>query len=131
MNRPAGPAETDIARRETLLDRVERMTELPLMLLAFAVVPLLAAPLFWDPSPVSAAVTFALDMFIGALFAADLVVKVAIAPRRMEYLRGHWLDVLAVLAPFARTLRIVRLIVSGSRAYRGTARLAHVDFLVV
>lgn len=131
MDRPAGPTETDIGRREALLDRIERATELPLMVLAFAMVPLLAAPLFWDLSPAAEAVTFALDMLIWALFAADLAVKAAIAPRRLEYLRGHWLDVLVVLVPFARPLRIVRIVVYGSRAYRGAARLAHVDFLVV
>ena len=55
----------------------------------------------------------------------------AVAPRRVEYVRQHWLEVLVVLIPFARPLRILRLIVFGSRAYRGAVRLAHVDFLVV
>ena len=134
MNEHANPTHTDTQdrdRREDLLDRMERMTELPLMILAFAMVPLLAAPLFWDLSPASEAVAFALDMFIWALFAADLAVKVAVAPRRVEYLRQHWLEVLVVLIPFARPLRILRLIVYGSRAYRGAVRLAQVDFLVV
>ena len=106
-------------RREILLDRIERMTELPLLVLALAMVPLLTAPLFWDLSPTSEAVAFALDMFIWALFATDLAVKLAVAPRRAEYLRQHWLEVLVVLIPFARPLRILRLIVFGSRAYRG------------
>ena len=134
MNLHTNRTETDTLgpdRREVLLQRIERMTELPLMLLAFAMVPLLAAPLFWDLSPTSEAVVVALDMFIWALFATDLTVKVAVAPRRIEYLRGHWLEVLVVLIPFARPLRILRLIVFGSRAYRGAVRLAHLDFLVV
>ena len=134
MNRHANRTENDtpgLDRREALLDRIERMTELPLMVLAFAMVPLLAAPLFWDLSPASEAVAFALDMFIWALFATDLAVKVAVAPRRVEYVRQHWLEVLIVLIPFARPLRILRLIVFGSRAYRAAIRLAHVDFLVV
>ena len=131
MNRLANTTQTDIERREAMLDRIERMTELPMMVLAFLMVPLLAAPLFWDLSPASEAVAFALDMFIWALFAADLVIKIAVAPRRMEYVRGHWLDVLVVLVPFVRPLRILRIIVFGSRAYRGAVRLAHVDFLVV
>ena len=134
MNGHANRTETDTPepdRREALLDRIERMTELPLMLLAFAMVPLLAAPIFWDLSPASHAVAFALDMFIWALFATDLAVKVAVAPRRVEYVKQHWLEVLVVLIPFARPLRILRLIVFGSRAYQGAVRLAHVDFLVV
>ena len=117
--------------REVLLDRIERMTELPLLVLAFAMVPLLAAPLFWDLSPVSKAVTFALDTLIWALFATDMAVKLAVAPRRVEYVRRHWLEVLVVLFPVARPLRILRLIVFGSRSYRGVVRLAYVDSLVV
>ena len=118
-------------RREVLLDRIERMTELPLMVLAFAMVPLLAAPLLWELSPASESLVFALDVFIWALFATDLGVKLAVAPRRLEYVRQHWLEVLVVLIPFARPLRILRLIVFGSRAYRGAVRLARVDYLVV
>ena len=134
MNGHADTPETDSPRqdhREALLDRIERMTELPLLVLAFAVVPLLAAPLFWDLSPVSKAVTFALDTLIWALFATDMAVKLAVAPRRVEYVRRHWLEVLVVLFPVARPLRILRLIVFGSRSYRGAVRLAYVDSLVV
>ena len=89
------------------------------------------APVLGPEPGTSEAVAFALDMFIWALFAADLAVKVAVAPRRAEYLRQHWLEVLVVLIPFARPLRILRLIVFGSRAYRGAVRLAHLDFLAV
>ena len=106
------------------------MTELPLMILAVVMVPLLTAPLFWDLSPSSAALTFALDTSIWALFAADLAIKIAIAPQRVKYVKQHWLEVMVVLIPFARPLRILRIILHGSRAYHGAVRLAHVDFLV-
>ena len=39
------------SQREALLLRIERMTELPLVLLAFAMIPLLAASFLWDLSP--------------------------------------------------------------------------------
>ena len=42
MNRLANTTQTDIERREAMLDRIERMTELPMMVLAFLMVPLLA-----------------------------------------------------------------------------------------
>ena len=101
MNRLSNRMESDTSgqdNRDALLDRIERMTELPLLVLAFAMVPLLAAPLFWDLSPVSKAVAYSLDMLIWALFAADLVVRVAISPRRIEYLRGHWLEFVSIVA---------------------------------
>ena len=35
----------DVSRREALLLRIERLTELPLLVLAFAMIPLLIGPL--------------------------------------------------------------------------------------
>ena len=131
VNRLRDLTQTDIARHEAMLDKLERMTELPLMVLAFAMVPLLTAPFLWNLSPASEAVVFALDMFIWALFATDLTIKIAIAPQRLKFIRQHWLDVVVFLIPFARPLRILRIIVYDSRAFHGVVRLAHIDFLVV
>ena len=39
---------TDATHREELLHRVERITELPLLVLAFAMIPLLLGPIFWE-----------------------------------------------------------------------------------
>ena len=119
----------DVERREATLDRLERITELPLIVLAAAMVPLLVAPFVWELNESSEAVVIALDVLIWALFAVDLAVKTAVAPRRVQFLRQHWLDVLVVLVPFARPLRLLRIIAYGSRAYRGTVRLVRVDFL--
>lgn len=45
-----------------------------------------------------------------ALFAAELVIKVAVAERRWAYLRAHWIDVLIVVVPFLRPLRALRVL---------------------
>ena len=131
MTRLSNSTPTDIARREALLDKIERMTELPLMILAFAMVPLLGALLFWDLSPKWEAVTLALDLLVWALFAADLAIKIAVSPQRMSYISQHWLDVMLVLVPFARPLRVLRVIIYGARASRGAVSLIGVDYLGV
>ena len=59
MHGPDQDDPTGSARREALLDRVERATELPLMILSFALLPLLAAPLLWELRPTSQAVAIA------------------------------------------------------------------------
>ena len=131
MSRATNPTENGaIERREVMLDKIERATELPMMVLAFVMIPLLVAPLFWDLSSRAEAVVLALDGFIWALFATDLAIKVAIAPQRLKYVRQHWLDVMIVLVPFVRPLRLLRIILFGSRVYRGAVRLARIDFLV-
>ena len=121
----------DMPHREALLLRIERLTELPLLVLAFVMIPLLVGPFLWELSPAEESIFIALDTFIWALFAVDLLVKVTIAPHRLPYLRRHWLEVLIVAVPFFRPLRLIRLFVFGSRAFVGARRLVHVDFILV
>jgi voltage-gated potassium channel len=103
-----------LTRRQSKLDRteafaaLERATELPLLILALAIIPLLLVPLFFELSPMAERVVTALDLIVWALFAIELAVKTYLAPSRVAYLRGHWYDVLIVALPFLRPLRIVR-----------------------
>lgn len=121
----------DVSRREALLLRIERITELPLMLLAFTMIPLLVGPLLWSLSPEEEATFIALDTFIWAIFAVDMGIKLIVTPHRLTYLRRHWLEVLVVVIPFFRPLRLLRIFLFGSRAWVGIRRLVHVDFLLV
>lgn len=45
---------------------------------------------------------------IWGAFAVELAVKTYLAPNRLRYLRTHWLDVLVVLVPALRPLRVAR-----------------------
>ncbi len=116
--------------REQLLQRVERASELPLLLLAFLMVPLLAGPFLWDLSPAEIGLLSGLNLVIWIAFGVDLVIKVTLSTRRLQYLRNHWLDVLIVAIPFFRPLRIIQLLVYGSRAFQGSRRLSKADFVI-
>ena len=117
--------------REFLLLRIERLTELPLMVLSFVMIPLLVGPFLWDLSPEEKAVFATLDSLIWAVFAVDLLTKLTVATHRLSFLKTHWLEVMIVVLPFFRSLRILRLIVFGGRAAFGVRRMVHVDFLAV
>ena len=123
----------DTQVREAMLLRLDRMTELPLLLLSFIMIPVLLGPLLWEDSFSTAerALFQTLDIFIWAIFAADFFLKFAVTPEKLQYLRGHWLEGLTVLVPFLRPLRILRIVLFGARAIRGARRLANVDFLIV
>ena len=122
---------SDTFHREELLHRIERLTEMPLLILSFAMIPLLIGPLVWELSPREESTFIMLDYFIWAVFAIDLIIKLAVSPHRLNYLRRHWLEVLVVVVPFFRPLRILRIFIFGSRAWVGVRRLVNVDFIIV
>ena len=95
-------------RRAERLDRFEHMTELPLLVLALLIIPLLVAPVAFDLAARVERVVLALDWIIWGVFAAELAIRIYLTPRRLRYLRQHWFDVLIVVLPFLRPLRIVR-----------------------
>lgn len=121
----------DVHRREELLHHIERLTELPLLVLAFVMIPLLIGPLLWELSSSEEATFLTLDWFIWAIFAVDLAIKLIVAPHRLAYLKRHWLEVLVVVVPFLRPLRLLRIFIFGSRAWVGMRRLVNIDFLLV
>jgi voltage-gated potassium channel len=131
MKRLANIHRPDVSKREALLLRIERITEAPLLILSFVMIPLLVGPFFWELSPQEENLFLTLDSFIWALFAVDLVIKTVISPHRLPYLRRHWFEILVVVVPFFRPLRILRIFIFGSRAWIGFRRLVHVDFLLV
>jgi voltage-gated potassium channel len=98
----------DRSRRAELLERFERATDLPLLLLAVVMVPLLLVPLLVEVDSTADTVLSALDWAIWGVFAADLSIRTYLSDRRVQYLRRHWYDVLIVVLPFLRPLRIVR-----------------------
>ncbi len=100
----------DLERRTHLYARVERATELPMLVLAAAMLPLILVPLLVDlPATVDLAL-FVCDWVIWAVFAVELGVKTYLSPDRRRYLISHWYDVVIVVVPFLRPLRLLRLI---------------------
>ena len=82
--------------------------ELPLLLLALAMVPLLVLPLLLDlPGWVEAAFVAA-DWFIWAAFAFEYIVRLVLSQNRWRFVRRNWADLLIVVLPFLRPLRVVR-----------------------
>ena len=109
----------DKERKAELLDRFVRATDLPLLALALAIIPLLAIPFVAELSDTLAATFLALDWTIWGVFAVELGIRTYLSERRLSYLVRHWYDVLIVVLPFLRPLRVLR----SARALR-LARIA-------
>lgn len=90
--------------------RVERATELPMLVLALAYVPVFIIGYLRDVPPDVAEAARIVGACIILAFAAELVVRVAVARERLAYLKENWLDVLIVVVPFLRPLRILRVL---------------------
>ena len=117
-------------RRLEALDRFERATQLPLLVLALLTIPLFLSPFVLDMPAGRERVIFALDWLIWGVFAADLLIRTRLAPHKLSYLRRHWFDVLIVVLPFLRPLRVARSaqalrVLGAVRALAYVVRAAH------
>jgi len=110
----------DRNRRAILFARVERVTEAPMLLLAFVFLIIVLLPEVADlPDRVQNGLEGLIWMIWG-LFTVELVIKTYLAPNRRQYLVTHWPDVLTVAFPFLRPLRLLRLFIVMARAWKQT-----------
>ena len=94
--------------RQAALERFERAVELPLFILALVMVPLLVVPLLTDLSPGVESAFIAADWFIWAAFAFEYVTRLTLTTERWRFVRREWPDLLILVLPFLRPLRVVR-----------------------
>jgi hypothetical protein len=108
---------------DALRERVNRFFHWPMILLALLVIPLLAIELLvLDRSPEAERGALGWLCWIGFgiisfAFLAEFIIKVAIAECRIEYCRRNWLDIVIIVFPLLRPLRLTSL-VRTSRLFR-------------
>ena len=100
----------DHRSRANVARRIDRLTEMPMLVLALLYIPAFVIGYLPNASPSTRASAAFAENVIVAIFAAELVVKVAFAEGKLKYLRSHWLDVAIVLVPFLRPLRLFRVL---------------------
>jgi voltage-gated potassium channel len=94
--------------RALACDRFTRATEGPMTVLALALLPLILIPLFVELSPGAQRALEAVDWLIWALFAAEYGIKLYLAPDRWRFVRTHVPDLILVLLPLLRPLRVIQ-----------------------
>ena len=106
--------------------RFEQAVELPMLVLALAFIPLLAAEALNWGSPV---VIEGAYLLLSALFALEYGIKLYLAPDRGRMVRTHVFDLALIVLPFLRPLRaarVLRLIRAGAAAGRAAVALRRV-----
>jgi hypothetical protein len=63
-----------------LLTRIEALTELPSLILAVLMIPLILWPYLFDISPEAERSYLITDIIVWAVFLVDIIAKIAIAP---------------------------------------------------
>lgn len=115
------PETERIARLESYEDR----TSVLMVVLALVYLGIYSAQVLIYPMPAATSRTLTVvSLVIWAAFAVDLGVRVYLAPRRWAYLLRHPIDVLAVIVPAFRSLRVLRVITADQWLVRRGARLA-------
>jgi voltage-gated potassium channel len=103
------------------------MTAMALLFLA-----VYATSVLWQGRPPAASRALeTASVTIWTVFAVDLVVRVALADRRVRYLLTHPIDVLSVALPMLRPLRVLRVFTAGQVLFRRGAGLARSGQAVV
>ena len=97
--------------RYTLLRRIERFMEGPLIFLGFVWLALLIIDLIWGLSPLLVTIS----SIIWIIFIIDFIFKFILAPEKIKYLKKNWLTAISLIIPALRVIRIVRVI----RLFRG------------
>jgi hypothetical protein len=102
---------------DDLRKRIDRYFHAPMIVLALMVLPLLVLDYLYiresGPDTSSGATTgWMWWLVIGGLtliwiaFTAEFIIKIAIAESRWEYLRRNWLDLIIIVIPLLRPLRL-------------------------
>jgi voltage-gated potassium channel len=90
------------------LERFEEQTAWPMLVLSLLIVPLLVTPLIVELSPGADTTLFTLDWLIWAAFAVEYGTRLYLAPRKGEFVKHNVIDLVVVVVPFLRPLRVVR-----------------------
>ena len=80
----------DIDRRRKMFKRVEEATEIPMLILALLMIPLIVLPLSMNLSSTLDQIFIAANWVVWAAFAVELILKTYLSPNRRRYLLTHW-----------------------------------------
>ena len=112
-------------RRKQLSERIERATRLPMVLLSIVFLAAVALPELVDVTPELDETLEAINWLIWAIFAFELGVMTYLAPDRRRYLVSHWVDVVTVLVPFLRPVRLLRIAIISARLWTEARELIY------
>jgi voltage-gated potassium channel len=113
--------------RNEILHQYEDWLEIPMLALSFAWIVLFVVDVVWGLSPILETA----NTVIWIIFILDFVVRLTLAPHKLDFFKSNWLTAISLLAPGLRLLRIARLarVLRLARVTRGLRLLRVVSSL--
>lgn len=103
-----------LEEREQRYEDFRRRVEIPMLVAALLVVPVILMPLVEDLSEQSERQLWMLGVAIWAVFVLEYVLLLVFSVDRRETIRTHKLELLMVVLPMFRPLRLLRLLQVGA-----------------
>ena len=100
--------------RWKLLKDLDQWLELPMVLLSLVWLGIVV----WELVSGTSALLETLGMAIWLVFIAEFLVRFALAPAKLPFLKAHWMTLIALLVPALRLFRALRFL-RAARALRG------------
>lgn len=107
----------DPDRRAALFARFGRSIRVPMLLLSVVFLIVVVLPVVLHVPPEVHHFLNRIMWIIWGIFAAELVIETYLAPKRRQFLRAHWPEVLTVIAPFLLALRLVTVLIALLRTW--------------
>jgi voltage-gated potassium channel len=89
--------------RNEVLEQWQDWLKIPMLVLSFAWLGLFIVELVWGLNPLL--VTIGITIWI--IFIIDFGIEILLAPRKLFYLRHHWLIAFSLMVPALRTFQII------------------------
>lgn len=99
-----------LGRSQAAYDRFSEAADLPLTILALVWLPVLIIPLVTSLPPDAAETFDVIDYLVWAVFAAEYLIRLYLAPARWHFVTHHLVDLAVVALPLLRPLRALRLL---------------------
>jgi len=73
-------------KRISIFNKLDQMTEIPLLILSIIFIPILVTPFLFDLNDIAQVTLQTLDRIIWAIFVLDLIVKIYYSENRVQYI---------------------------------------------
>jgi voltage-gated potassium channel len=98
------------AWRKQAFEGFSSAVEIPMLILAVVMIPVIIVPLVMHLSPGAQSIVDTLDYFIWTIFAFEYITRITLAPLRWHFFTHNLFDLVVVAVPMLRPLKLVESI---------------------